>query len=525
MTYEETIKQYAKKLLTPDQLQTAIDNHIPLYGSGGLRQYLGSISVEAFTALYFYEVLEYGIGVLQQEMLADAQQVRDLAVSRSQGIKLSKAIPRGHTKSFTYSRILPLHAFLYEWSTHTILLGANDTAARDKLGLIINDLESNEALIEDFPKVKGKVFGATRIENIKGYAIAAYGSGSNAIRGLSNPTRPTLVIGDDLDSDEISYSEEQAAKLVDWWYRTVLPVGTPQNTTSYVLIGTVISKNTLIHHVISDPTFKTVVKSAVISFAANQELWSEWEQALLLNQPTNRNEDEFYQLHKDELLAGTQVLWETPRTDYYSLMVTKFNDKKSFFSEYQNQISDEDALLGSPSIASIPTDLENWLLLGSLDTTIKGSKSNDLAAWSEILFNPRTKIMIVWYVDAKRRNYDKTIADVSNRINSSVKRYDGIFVESNSAGEIIADEIQKKIQSNNYAVTKVYNSVAKKERIETLGLYIPRKQLLFVDSLDPQVINQVTSYPKVANDDIVDSLSLTLLELRKKRMLDVVVTN
>jgi phage terminase large subunit-like protein len=168
----------------------------------------------------------------------------------------------------------------------------------------------------------------------------------------------------------------------------------------------------------------------------------------------------------------------------------------------------------------MPQDLENWLLIGALDPTAKGGKNNDLSAWVELLFHPKSKRMIISYIDARQRNYDETIGAVSQRILGNAKRYYGILVEENSIGYAVASEIEKIIAPYYYQIQKINNKIPKQERIDTLSTYIPREQLTTVSDINPELFRELDSFPANGKDDVLDAVSMIVSELRKTGKLD-----
>lgn len=537
MSAVNELLHYARRLLTENELDLLIQHDAPLYGPGGLRRYLAERSFEAFCKLYFGEEFTLDIPPIHQRIIADCQDIIDRATQGKHGIKLARAIPRSHAKTTFYARLLPLHGLLFNWSPLTVLLGNNQTAAERLLKNIKTAIESNTAIIEDFPNVAGDVWGQERLETKatteqgslaqQGAAIVAFGIGSGSIRGISTPQRPKLIIGDDLDDDASVRSTVQLESNKAWFDSAVMQLGDNVGfTTSVVVVGTLIRKTSLLKYILDSPDFDSIIEQGVKRFSDNM-LWREWEQrykalAVEGQQPKDAESDTFYQQHKAALLEGTEVLWNRPDA-YYAMMVYKLaRGEKAFQSEIQNQPQDSGSRFGALTFTPLPDDLNEWQLLGALDPTIKGGKTNDYAAWVEVLFHYRTKQIIVSYCDAKQRSYADTITDVVGRVTRSTKRYDGLFVESNNAGAIIADDIEAKLRANHYLINRVTNSIPKHERIDVLSQYIQSGQLTFAPAISPLLIEEIESFPNGGHDDALDSLSTIILHLRNTRQLDIV---
>lgn len=521
------IVKWLNKLLTPAQIETLKKNNVPINGPNGIRRWLAERDIQAFVQLYFSDEFYLDFAPVHLDMLQDLQTIRDRQVSKQSGVKIARAYPRGHSKSSFYSRILPLHGFLYGWSKLTVLLANNDDAAKRLLSNIRNAIETNEQIKEDFPDIKGKQWGNERLESKDGNAIVGYGVGSGSIRGISNPYRPSLIIADDIDDDKSVRSLAELANNREWFDKSVLYLGDNVTyTTSFVVIGTIIRKTSLLQYILDSPDFNKDIRRAILSFSENTQLWEQWEQWILdrarnNDAPRDPESDSFYQGHKEELLRGTKVLWDRPDA-YYRAMVSKLRNEKAFWSEEQNDPRDTETNLGTPAITDIPEDDKDYWLLAALDPTTKGGKNNDLAAYVEVLFNPTTKTLIVTYVDAKRRTYGATIDSITKRIKDRGREYTAFWVEINSAGTIIRDLLDERLSKEclNVSVDGIYSTLPKAERISTLSEYIRRGQLLFAPNLPNELYHELEFFPFAQTDDILDAISIIVLRLREKGALD-----
>lgn len=519
------LEYYARSLLTDEDLAVLLDANVPAYGINGLRRYLAEQSFEAFIKLYFADEFYLEFAPFQIDMIRDCQEIIDRLRNRERGLKLARVYPRAHGKSSIYARLLPLYCLLYNISPLTVLIGNTYEAGKRLLKNIKNICESNEAIIEDFGDMRGEQWGLERLESKEGAAIQSFGIETGSIRGISNPQRPRLIILDDIDDDASVRSNTMLAAMKDVFDKSILQLGDAVTfTTHFIVTGTLIRKTSLLKYILDSPEFDGRIESAVKRFADNTALWDEWRAQFLQlarenRQPKDASEDAFYQAHKAELLAGSQLLWE--RADAYrAAMLVRLSNERAFYSELQNQPQDSGVSLGTIERVSLPENMNEWLLFGALDSSIKGSSSNDLSAWIELLYNPRTKQMVVSYVDAKQRSYAQTINDISQRITTNQKRYSALLVETNSAGEIIADEIQARVGM--YLINKIHNSIPKHERINVLSQYLSLGQLAFYNELDQEVFNEWEGYPFYKYDDILDATATAVMYLRSKNLLTIV---
>lgn len=525
--YSDMLLEGIREVFTEKEIAILEQYNVPLYGPNGIRKELGRRSIKWFIKLYFPDEFTLSFAPIHLEMISDIQEIMERQLLGRSGVKLVKAIPRGHAKSTFYARVMPLHGLLYDWSKLTVLLGNNDDAAKRLVVNIRRELETNELIKEDFPTIKGKQWGNERLESETGSAIVSFGIGSGSIRGVSNPTRPTLIIGDDIDDDRSVRSAVELAANKDWFDKSVLYLGDNVTfTTSFVIIGTVIRNTSLLKYIIDSPDFEATIERSVKSFAVNVQLWEQWEEQILTLAreniaPKEPEQDTFYQENKEKMLEGTVMLWDRPDA-YYRAMISKLRNEKAFWSELQNNPKDSDGSLGAIRYVSLPVDESEYELLAALDPTIKGGKTNDLAAYVEVLFHRRTKTIIVSYIDAKQRSYSDTIDTIVHRIKIRGRKYDGFWIETNGAGDIIMDLMRQRFWKENIFLipNEIYSRIPKAERISVLSEYTNRGQLVFADNLPEAFHHEVSLWPVSQHDDVLDAISQIIIYLKERGLLD-----
>jgi hypothetical protein len=527
------VVHYLKRHMTYDQLSACVDDGVSMTGPWGLRRWVAERDVEAFVKLYFPEEFYLPFANIHESFISDIAQMRSRALAKVPGLKLARAVPRGHSKSSFYSRVAPIHGYLYGWSPLTILLGNNHTAADRLVKNIRDELTTNELLIEDFPDVQPEVWQTSHLQSKSGCTIRSFGVGSGAVRGVSRPgQRPSLIIGDDLDDDQSARSAVQLASNLEWFTKAVLQLGDQVTfTTSYVIVGTIIRSTSLMSHIIEAPDFAHIIEKGVLAFSGRQDLWDAWrewfiEEAKAGRKPVDPAHDAFYQAHRDDMLADTAVLWDRPDA-YYTMMLYRLSSgEQAFWSEVMNQPNQAGGAMGRmPTVDVAPTASEGWELIGSLDPTTKGGKSNDLAAWTEAWFHRGRKEVVLTYLDSKQRPYGETIDTVAKRIkamNDKGHRYAAIFCEANSAGEVIANTLNEELDRRGIfqTVTKVNNSAPKDDRIGLLSHFAGRRQFFVAGSVDQQFGVEWYGYPSHRFDDSLDSAATIVYQLKDLGLLD-----
>ena len=526
---------YAKRHITQEQFELLNNAGMPLTGPTGLRRYVAERDIEAFARLYFPDEFVLDPPAIHLKLFGIQQQIQQRLIDRRPGVKLALAIPRSHAKSTLFSRILPLHAALFGYSPLSLLLGNTQAAAERALVNLRSELESNEAIYEDFGSVRGSVWTQNHISMANGCEIRAFGRGNGAVRGVSTgQQRPTLVIADDLDDDQSVRSPVQVAADEAWWDKAVLSLGSAIDfSLNIVAVGTIISKTSLLSHILESPDFTSIVERGVTRFADDADLWQAWEaeyiaQAKAGNKPADAEHDAFYQLHKDDLLRGASVLWERPGAYREMMLFRLARGQAAFDSEIQNSPGAASMLLGAIPFSPLLEKREEYQLLASLDPTTKGGTKADKAAWVEILFHPQRKEMHIVFCNAEQRPAAKTVEYVTGRLRQSTKpgekRYDGLWCEENSAGTLVADAIEQRCTEEglHYTLSRVHNSVAKADRIALLGEYAARKQLFVDPNIDPEFVREWEGFGSYRWDDAIDSAATIVKVLKDMGVLELV---
>lgn len=152
------------------------------------------------------------------------------ALCTSKYPQVAIAAPRGSAKSTAVTFAYVLTAVLFEEHEHVLILSANEEMAASFLNDIKVELQENEFL-QDNPDLGIKRFVKDReteivVEKKNGFRfrIIVKGAGQR-MRGLKwERKRPSLVVADDLEDEEIVASELQREKFRKWFYGVVKPI-------------------------------------------------------------------------------------------------------------------------------------------------------------------------------------------------------------------------------------------------------------------------------------------------------------
>jgi len=152
------------------------------------------------------------------------------ALCASEHPQVAIAAPRGSAKSTAVTFAYALASALFEEHEHILILSANEELAASFLNDIKIELQENEFL-QNHPQLGIKRFVKEReteivVEKKTGFRfrIIVKGAGQR-MRGLKwERKRPSLVIADDLEDEEICSSELQREKFRKWFFGVVKPI-------------------------------------------------------------------------------------------------------------------------------------------------------------------------------------------------------------------------------------------------------------------------------------------------------------
>lgn len=170
----------------------------------------------------------------------------DLACSNQKYVAV--AAPRGSAKTTALTHSYVLAAALFRKRNFILVVSGTEGQAVQFLGDIKKELSENDEL-RDLFGVGGfkKETETDLVGTLHGgheFRILAKGS-EQRVRGLKwRNRRPNLIIGDDLEDDELVLNEERRAKFRNWFFQALLPCGS--DDCIYRIAGTVMHLDSLL---------------------------------------------------------------------------------------------------------------------------------------------------------------------------------------------------------------------------------------------------------------------------------------
>lgn len=152
------------------------------------------------------------------------------------------AAPRGHAKSTAVSMAYVLAAVLFRDRQFVVLVSDTEGQSKEFLGDLKKELQGNDDIIQLFGiRTLLKDTETDIIVQLEdGYQFRIIAKGSEQkVRGMKwNHKRPDLIIGDDMENDEIVMNPERREKFRNWVMKALLPCRAPHGIVR--IVGTIL---------------------------------------------------------------------------------------------------------------------------------------------------------------------------------------------------------------------------------------------------------------------------------------------
>ena len=294
------------------------------------------------------------------------------------------AMPRASGKTTLCERAV-LWAILYGHRSYVMLICADEDKATERLDTLKMELEENELLFADFPRVCDPIRKLERMASrAKGQtyflvpthikwaakkivlptiprsdcagAVLRVGGITSAIVGAvhtqpdGSSIRPDLVFLDDPQTRESAFSPSQSKTREDIISADVLGMAGPGKSMSALCTLTVKRRGDMADRLVDreiHPLWNGYRSKMIKSWPTNMEKWHEYN--LLSGEFRNG----FYTDHREEMDEGAVVSWEHRKGDsdlsaLQHAMDLFFRSPEAFASEYQNEpiemVDDDDVL-------------------------------------------------------------------------------------------------------------------------------------------------------------------------------------
>jgi predicted phage terminase large subunit-like protein len=483
-------------------------------------------SILAFAETYFSHYLKYETSEHQKHIYKVL-----LSISKERGKKFALAAPRGCGKSTLVTQIYVLYSICHGTEKYITIISNTASQAMQILDNIKRELRENELLRRAFPEVC-HLGGITRLVHwqkdsiITGnkVMVRAFGSGQHMRGRRMGADRPSLIIADDFEDADSTFSPESREKMKNIFENSILLSGS--DATNYIIIGNLFHPHCLLGDYLRDDKNNPWIReryAAIERMPDRLDLWEEWSSIY------NHKKDfdgaqgleaaqKYYDLHKHEMDAGAILFWPE-RYTLYDLMIMKEENEISFLNELQNQPVDSRLLTFNTD------DFRYWNVppksIGDLtgpsfeyyaacDPSLgKSTVKGDYSAIIVLAYDRVRDIIYVIEADIKRRCPEELMEDILTYC--SRYKFVKFGVEANGFQAFVVEQLQKKADELNRHVVfdQIVNNQDKIVRIQLLRFPIKGGRLQFC-STHKELLEEARYFPKIRHDDGLDALEMAV---------------
>lgn len=466
-------------------------------------------------------------------------------------------LPRGMAKTICIDNASTVWRHTYKKSRFTVIIGNKQTDAEgfvDGISAMLN----NPRVVETFgqlidKKDRTRACNKSEIELQNNTKIQCFGIGSS-IRGISYSCeegrfRPSVIILDDILSEEDILTEGAKEKVVNKFYKEILEAGDKkvirngvkvQGATKIIICNTPLAQDDFCNTIRNDPTFKVywrrVCDFNVDEYFLKNKYWTKFRELLFNDEDENciKTAQEYYK--ENEELMKFKTIWE--KYNCCDIATRYFTERVSFLQELMCDCEN----VGERLIESVITLPKNTIesknfksVIMAIDpaaTTTRRADSTAISIVGKVGFHYYVRKGYLEKFDS-RTEFDRYI----NFCVDVLREYEEIthiVIEKNVFKGVDSQRIQEAIEQDptlrkrNIQIVDIFNTKNKDERISTIIQKINSGQIIFNEECK-EYNNQVKSFRGqlyTLHDDAIDCLQMainhidTLIKNRKLVLFD-----
>lgn len=424
-----------------------------------------------------------------------------------------------------------LRAAVEGWEPYTLILSDSAGQANELLRHIRVELEANQQLAAIYPGSTGAgpEWKENRLRLRNGAVIEALGTGSK-IRGRRNRSaRPSLMIFDDVQSNEDVTSAVMRERAWRWASREVIPAG--DEDTTFLSVGSALHRDAVAVKLGTLPGWTGTTFPAIHEWPVRTDLWTEFDRLAsnLVDMDRAETAGKFYATSRAEMDRGARWYWPG-RLSLADVMLKRAEiGPDAFDAEYQGRP-------GSGAGAEWPPEYFDWpgmwfddwpadlvYRVQSLDPS-KGEdrKHGDFQAHVMLGVDPRGDLWAEGVLN--QEVVPQMVARAITLANiHGLGTLDQLTVENNDSLGMVYPEFERQLAELGavYPVIPVMQHQNKVVRISRLGLYFGRHRVRFRNTSSTRLlVDQLRDFPTGDHDDGPDALELavrTIEELTNPR--------
>jgi len=423
------------------------------------------------------------------------------------------AAPRGHAKSTAITHSYTLGAVLFRERKFVLLVSDTEGQAAHFLGDIASEIRENTDIQQMFGIRRLSKDTATDIivefDDGEKFRIIAKGS-EQKVRGLKwEGRRPDLIVGDDLENDEIVLNQERREKFRRWFYGALLPCRSANGIVR--IVGTILHLDAILERLMPKDHNKFTVEEDLKSYSTLAK--TQWKSIRY----RAHNED-FSKIlwparwTKEKLIAERQDYIDQGIPDVYSQEFLNYPldqsrayfKKADFTSIFNHELQDIDS----------GAKILNYYIGGDLAISEK-----ERADYCAFIIAGMDEHGILYVVDVIRERLDSM--EIVDTILALQRRYEPQFfvIEQEKITKAIGPYLREAMLKSNVmpSIVTMLPSADKQTRARSIQARMRIGGIKFDKSADwyGTFEDELLKFPKARHDDQVDAFAYIGLALDK----------
>jgi predicted phage terminase large subunit-like protein len=265
------------------------------------------------------------------------------------------AAPRGHAKSTAVTLGYGLATLLFRQRKFMLLVSDTEGQSALFLGTFKQELQDNKELIELFG-IKRNAEGHVKfikdsetdiiVECEDGHRFRIIAKGAEQkLRGLIwNGSRPDIILGDDMENDELVMNKERREKMRRWFQGALLPCRSDNGIVR--LVGTILHMDSLLERLMPSESEKHTVHTGLKTYSTRKTMWkavkykAHNENFTELLWPQKKSAEMFKMLYEEAVRDGTTDIYSQ---EYLNLPI---DQEKALFKKADFLAASEEQLSG-----------------------------------------------------------------------------------------------------------------------------------------------------------------------------------
>ena len=404
--------------------------------------------------------------------------------------RVAIAAPRGHAKSTSTTLSYALAEALFRSSKYILIVSDTEGQAAQFLGDIKVELSENEALQGLFGKMTFLKDAETNliVSMEDGYQFRIIAKGSEQkVRGLKwRNRRPDLIIGDDLENDEMVMNKDRREKFRNWFFKALLPCGS--DTCKVRIVGTILHLDSLLERLLNDPSWTTK------RYKAHNEDFSEilW--------PEKFNKERLQKIRQGYIQQGMPEGYSQEYLNY------PIDEENGFFKREDFLECTEDQLVD-----------KHLYYYSAVDFAITEKERSDYTVICTAGVDEQNRLYIV---DVRKGRWDSL--EILDQIFSVQERYQPelFTMEAGAIEKAIGPFMKQEMFTRNLflnlnPLTPVKDKKSRAQsirgRMRAGGVYFKKEDSWYDDFLE-----ELIQFPRSVHDDQVDAFAYIGLTLHKQ---------